>query len=64
MAGYLLTGNSSKYFVHVEVPSPSLQECQLYLSLLCTRKEKCFDEKPFYCQDTTYYVDPISRQIK
>ena len=62
MVGYLSTGNNNN-FVHVKEASLWSSERQLYLSLLYTLKENCFDKLPIHYQDTICYVDPTSRQM-
>ena len=60
LAGFLLTGNRSK-FLYVEGSTAWLYDCPHFLSPLYIA-DRCFDGIPIHFKDTLMYVDPITRQ--
>ena len=60
LAGFLLTGNRSK-FLYVEGSTSWLFDCPHFLSPLC-KADRCFDRISIHFKDTLMYVDPITRQ--
>ena len=59
-AGFLLTGNRSK-FLYVEGSTAWLYDCPHFLSPLY-KADRCFDRIPIHFKDTLLYVDPNTRQ--
>ena len=59
-AGFLLTGNRSK-FLNVDGSTAWLYDCPHFLSPLY-KADRCFDRIPIHLKDTLMYVDPITRQ--
>ena len=60
LAGFLLTGNRSKFF-YAEGSTARLYDCPHFLSPLY-KADRCFDRIPIHFKDTLIYVDPITTQ--